>query len=100
MVNDYFADAKAQVPIADSQVIGATYELGITRGTKGDGTLVSTANSTFEPFEPVTRAQMASFITRTLDHSNAASRGLDHPAQPPEGNTHGLVPGRRRHAGR
>ena len=76
VVNDYFADAKAQVPIADSQVIGATYELGITRGTMGDGTLVSTANSTFEPFEPVTRAQMASFIIRTLDHSAARPAGL------------------------
>ena len=76
VVNDYFADAKAQVPIAYSQVIGATYELGITRGTMGDGTLVSTANSTFEPFEPVTRAQMASFIIRTVDHSTARPAGL------------------------
>ena len=76
VVNDFFADAKAKVPIAHSQVIGATYELGITRGTMGDGTLVSTANSTFEPFEPVTRAQMASFLTRTLDHSNARPEGL------------------------
>ena len=76
VVNDFFADAKAQVPIAYSQVIGATYELGITRGTMGDGTLVSTANSTFEPFAPMTRAEMALFITRTLDHSNARPEGL------------------------
>ena len=76
VVNDFFADAKARVPIADSQLVGATYELGITRGTKGDGTLVSTAGSTFEPFAPVTRAQMASFIIRTLDHSNARPEGL------------------------
>ena len=39
VVDDFFADAKAQVPIADSQLIGATYEMGITRGTRGDGTL-------------------------------------------------------------
>ena len=76
VVNDFFADAKAQVPIFESQVVGAAYELGITRGTKGDGTLVSTANSTFEPFANVTRAQMASFIARTLDHSNLRPEGL------------------------
>ena len=75
-VDDYFADAKAQVPIAESQLIGATYELGITRGTRGDGTLVSTSNSRFEPSKPVSRGQMASFITRTLDHSNLRARGL------------------------
>ena len=73
VVDDYFADAKAQVPIFDSQLVGATYELGITRGTRGDGTLVSTPNSTFEPFANVSRAQMAAFIARTLDHSNPAS---------------------------
>ena len=76
VVDDFFADAKAQVPIADSQLIGATYEMGITRGTRGDGTLVSTPNSTFEPFANVTRAQMASFIARTMDHSNLRPAGL------------------------
>ena len=76
VVDDFFADAKAQVPIADSQVVGASYELGITRGTRGDGTLVSTAGSTFEPFANVTRGQMASFIARTLDHSNLRPEGL------------------------
>jgi len=76
VVNDYFADARASVPNAESQLVGATYELGITRGTRGDGTLVSTADSTFEPFANVTRAQMASFIARTLDHSNLRPNGL------------------------
>ncbi len=76
VVDDFFADAKAEVPIADSQLIGATYELGITRGTRGDGTLVSTPNSTFEPFANVTRAQMAAFIARTMDHSNLRPAGL------------------------
>ena len=76
VVDDYFADAKAQVPIFESQVVGAAYELGITRGTKGDGTLVSTPGSTFDPFGNVTRAQMASFIARTLDHSNLRPAGL------------------------
>ena len=76
VVDDYFADATRLVPFSESQQIGAAYELGITRGTKGDGTLVSTPDSTFEPFAPVTRAQMASFITRTLDHSNLRPEGL------------------------
>ncbi len=80
VVGDYFADALASVPIADSQRIGATYELGITRGTWGTGTrvgtLVSTPNSRFLPYGWVTRAQMASFIVRTLDHSNLRPEGL------------------------
>ena len=76
VVDDFFADAKAQVPIFESQLIGAIYEMGITRGTRGDGTLVSTAGSTFGPFSPVTRAQMATFITKTLDHSNLRPEGL------------------------
>ena len=76
VVDDFFADAKAQVPIFESQVVGAAYELGITRGTKGDGTLVSTANSTFDPFANVSRAEMASFIARTMDHSNLRPEGL------------------------
>ena len=81
LVDDYFADVlgapgRPGKTIAESQLVGATYELGITRGTKGDGTLVSTPGSTFEPDAPVTRAQMASFIARTLDHSNARPEGL------------------------
>ena len=75
-VDDYFDDATRMVPFSESQQIGAAYELGITRGTKGDGTLVSTPDSRFEPFAPVTRAQMASFITRTLDHSSLRPEGL------------------------
>ena len=76
VVNDYFADVRASVPNAESQLVGATYELGITRGTKGDGTRISTPDSTFEPFANVTRAEMAAFIARTLDHSNLRPNGL------------------------
>ena len=72
-VDDYFADAKAQVPIADSDLIGAAYELGVTRGRSAN---VSTADSVFEPSDPVTRAQMASFLTRAMDHSNLRPEGL------------------------
>ena len=72
-VNDYFADARAEVPIAESDLIGATYELGVVRGRSAN---VSTDDSVFAPSDPVTRAQMASFITRTLDHSNLRPEGL------------------------
>ena len=71
--NDYFADAKAQVPIFESQVIGAAYELGIVFGRSAN---VSTADSVFGPSDPVTRAEMAAFIARTLDHSNLRPEGL------------------------
>ena len=71
--NDYFADARAEVPIAASNLIGAAYELGVTRGRSAN---VSTDDSVFAPSDPVTRGQMASFITRTLDHSNLRPEGL------------------------
>ena len=71
--DDYFDDARRTVPIAVSDRIGATYELGITFGKSG---IVSTKGSVFDPFAPVTRAQMASFITRTLDHSNLRPEGI------------------------
>jgi len=76
VVNDYFADVRASVPNAQSQLVGATYELGITRGTRMDGTRISTPDSTFSPFANVTRAEMAAFIARTLDHSNLRPNGL------------------------
>ena len=72
-VDDYFADARAEVPIAESDLIGATYELGITRGRSAN---VSTDDSVFAPSDPVTRAQMASFLTRAMDHSNVRPEGL------------------------
>ena len=72
-VDDYFADARAEVPIFESDLIGAVYELGVTRGRSTD---VSTDDSVFSPSDPVNRAQMASFITRALDHSNLRPEGL------------------------
>ena len=72
-VDDFFADARSQVPISDADLIGATYELGITRGRSGG---VSNDDSVFAPWDPVTRAEMASFITRTLDHSNLRPEGV------------------------
>ena len=43
------------------------FELGITTGTTA---------TTFSPDSPVSRAQMAAFITRALDHTNARPAGL------------------------
>ena len=83
VVDDFFTDAKAQVPIFESQLIGATYELGITAGTTD--AVVSTAASTFEPYSPVTRAQMATFITKALDHSNLRPEGCGDSAQLQQG---------------
>ena len=73
VVNDFFADVKLLEPIRESQIVGATYELGITKGRSAN---VSTADSVFAPSDPVTRAEMAAFIARTLDHSNLRPEGL------------------------
>ena len=43
------------------------FELGVTGGTTA---------TTFSPDNPVTRAQMAAFITRALDHTNARPAGI------------------------
>ena len=68
---DYFADTRAQnsgVSRIEDNLISAAFELGITNGT-GDG-------STFSPDDNVTRAQMASFITRTLAHTSVRPEGV------------------------
>ncbi len=65
---DYFVDARTAMPRHVDNLITAAYELEITNGT-GDGT-------TFEPKSPVTRAQMASFIVRTLAHTDVRPAGL------------------------
>ncbi len=73
LADDFFADVRATEPNFESQMVGAAYELGVVRGRSDD---VSTADSVFAPRDPVTRAQMASFITRALDHSNLRPEGL------------------------
>lgn len=45
------------------------YELGITKGVNAEGTL-------YRPTQPVTREQMALFITRTLAHTIARPAGV------------------------
>ena len=71
-VDDFFSDARRQVPAHIDAEIGAIYELGVTTGTNG---MVGEAG-TFEPSGLVTRAQMASFIMRALNHTNLRPEGV------------------------
>ena len=48
-------------------VIATLFEMGVTTGT---------SSTRFSPDDPVTRAQMALFITRALAHTNARPSGL------------------------
>ena len=66
--NDNFDDAYASTSQPINNAISAAYELGITTGI-GDGT-------TFNPSGTVPRRNMASFIVRSLAHSNARPAGL------------------------
>ena len=52
------------------------YELGITEGTKRAFDDGSRVKGEFSPDSLVSRAQMAAFITRALDHTNARPAGL------------------------
>lgn len=49
------------------------FELGVTTGTSA---------TTFSPFDAVTREQMAAFIGRTLNHTNARPKGVNIQAVP------------------
>ena len=64
---DHFADSRAAVPVAIDSAISYAYELGITTGY-GD--------ATFRPSASVPRRNMASFIMRTLDHTNTRPAGV------------------------
>ncbi|MDE0352244.1 MAG: S-layer homology domain-containing protein [bacterium] len=71
-VDDWFGDARRTMPAHVDEIIGAVYELGITTGTND----MVGENGTFEPNRPVTRAEMASFIMRTLGHTNLRPAGV------------------------
>ena len=71
-VDDYFGDARRTQPAHVDEVIGAVYELGITVGVNG----MVGERGTFNPDGLVTRAQMASFIMRTLGHTNLRPAGV------------------------
>ena len=70
--DDYFRDARRQTPAHINDRISAIYELGITTGQNnmvGD-------EGVYNPNGLVTRAQMASFIMRTMGHTNLRPAGL------------------------
>ena len=64
---DHFGDARSTQPRHVDSAISAAFELGITTGY---------ADSTFKPDQTVSRAEMASFITRALAHSNTRPKGI------------------------
>ncbi len=70
---DHFADARRTQPAAIDDAISYAYELGITTGTAQSDAAGATR---FAPDEPVLRKQMASFITRTLAHTNLRPFGV------------------------
>ena len=63
---DYFEDLRG-VPRDLHGIIATLFEMGVTTGT---------SSTRFSPDAPVTRAQMALFITRALAHTNARPAGL------------------------
>ena len=65
---DHFADARASEPRFVDTAISYAYELGITSGV-GDGTM-------FNPSGTVPRRDMATFIMKTLAHSNLRPAGM------------------------
>ncbi len=66
---DHFADARRLVPVHVETAISYAYELGITTGSAAGADM-------FSPHDPVLRKNMASFITRTLAHTNVRPAGL------------------------
>ena len=70
--DDWFGDAVRQTPGHVEDRIAALYELGVTTGTNN----MVGAKGTFNPTGLVTRAQMASFIMRTLGHTNLRPAGV------------------------
>ena len=64
--DDNFRDL-GTVPFITSEDIRRLYEMGVTGGTTA---------TTFSPEAPVSRAQMAVFITRMLAHTNARPAGV------------------------
>ena len=64
---DHFPDARVTQPAHVDSAISVAFELGITAGY-GD--------NEFKGHRAVTRAEMATFITRTLAHTNVRPSGL------------------------
>ena len=79
--DDYFPDARATQPIATDARIAAAYELGIAMGDtkareRAEGQTYEGLLTTFDPNRPVNRGEMAAFITRALNHTNARPEGV------------------------
>ena len=55
------------LPIVNYRAVAALFEMGVVEGT---------SDTRFSPRRPVTRAQMALFITRMLAHTNARPAGI------------------------
>ena len=70
--DDYFRDSRRQTPAHVDDRISAIYELGITTGQNG----MVGEQGVYNPNGLVTRAQMASFIMRTMGHTNLRPAGL------------------------
>lgn len=64
---DYWADAYSEQPILVVRESSALYELGVVNGRLGNR---------FDGASPVTRAQMAGFITRALAHTGVRPAGM------------------------
>ena len=71
-VDDYFRDARRETPAHVDERISAIYELGVTTGTNNQ----VGEQGTFNPNANVTRDQMASFILRSLNHTNLRPAGV------------------------
>ena len=77
--DDYFEDARDEVPAAADRAISAAYELGITTGvsaTPASGAAQPGLDFYYRPRDEVSRGQMAAFIIRTLGHTLARPKGL------------------------
>ena len=79
--DDYFPDVRATQPRATDARISAAYELGITMGTtmapeRAAGQTYAGLLTSFDPNSPVNRGEMAAFITRALNHTNARPAGV------------------------
>ena len=64
--DEHFRDIR-RLPRDPYEAVLALFEMGVTTGTSA---------TLFSPNEPVTRAQMARFITRALAHTNARPAGI------------------------
>ncbi len=76
---DWFADARASVPVENDTEISALFELGVTKGASAAAVQDKYSpplDANYEPFGTVNRGVMAEFITRALAHTSARPEGV------------------------